>query len=389
MKLVTGVALCVSGFIPLGVASAQQASCSSPDSVASLGAIVGRVMEAETQIPLGFAQVRLRVQGVEAPFEGRSDRAGYFQFCSVPSGTITLTAQIGQFGTFEGPLALGPGQTLTLTMGLTSAPPGGDSGTLTGIVVSSESGEPVEGATILLPILGQTAVSNALGRFTFPSLAPGMVDLQVNRLGYAEAAGRVEIEVGKSIQTRVTLSTEPIALEPITVTATRRRVDLPGLEEFERRYNSGWGRFILEEDIQQRAPLRLTEMLFEAGVGVRSNGEAIYMTRTGCGPLVYLDGIKLTTMSRGGGDLDERQRRALDRLRESGNSPFRSMVAHGDPDLSPEHEAAWAVNLVHPADVAAVEVYRGPAETPGQYIDSNSRCGVILIWTRRGNISGG
>ena len=33
-------------------------------------------------------------------------------------------------------------------------------------------------------------------------------------------------------------------------------------------------------------------------------------------------------------------------------------------------------------DMDQVEMYRGPAEIPVQYNDSNSQCGVILIWTR-------
>lgn len=59
-----------------------------------------------------------------------------------------------------------------------------------------------------------------------------------------------------------------------------------------------------------------------------------------------------------------------------------------DPSGSPTAEAADAVNLIHPSEVKAVEIYRGPSEIPGQYLDSNARCGIILIWTRRGDISG-
>jgi len=42
------------------------------------------------------------------------------------------------------------------------------------------------------------------------------------------------------------------------------------------------------------------------------------------------------------------------------------------------------LGLVHPAGLFAIEICQGPAETPSQYIDSNPRCGVILLWTHRG-----
>jgi hypothetical protein len=96
--------------------------------------------------------------------------------------------------------------------------------------------------------------------------------------------------------------------------------------------------------------------------------------------LVYLDDILMTKMSRGGS------------FHASGGAMVRgeipSPLGFPTPGAGPTYEAADAVNLVHPMDVVAIEVYRGAAETPGQYIDSNSRCGVILIWTRRGRIGG-
>ena len=42
------------------------------------------------------------------------------------------------------------------------------------------------------------------------------------------------------------------------------------------------------------------------------------------------------------------------------------------------------INEILGSEVIAVEVYRGPSETPAEFLDSGSRCGVIVIWTRRG-----
>jgi hypothetical protein len=40
--------------------------------------------------------------------------------------------------------------------------------------------------------------------------------------------------------------------------------------------------------------------------------------------------------------------------------------------------------LITPDQVQAIEIFRGPSETPAQWRDSNSACGVILIWSRAG-----
>jgi hypothetical protein len=217
--------------------------------LAGLGAVYGTVVDAENGVPLGFAQIQIRVLGVEAPFEARSNTSGQFRVCSLPSGNFTVSGQLADLGVFDGPLSLDPGQTLVLTLSLAPPAEGGDTGTIAGTVVEAGTNEPIEGATVLLPSAGQTAITNALGRFTFPSLLTGVVNLQVDRLGYAATTGQVEVEPGKATQMRVVLSTEPIAMDPITVTAVRRRVQLPDLEGFERRYNAGFGYFILEDEI--------------------------------------------------------------------------------------------------------------------------------------------
>ena len=42
------------------------------------------------------------------------------------------------------------------------------------------------------------------------------------------------------------------------------------------------------------------------------------------------------------------------------------------------------INEILASGVTAVEIYRGPAETPVEFLGGSSRCGVIVIWTRRG-----
>jgi hypothetical protein len=39
------------------------------------------------------------------------------------------------------------------------------------------------------------------------------------------------------------------------------------------------------------------------------------------------------------------------------------------------------INLIHPSDIGAIEVYRAGQPAPVQY---DSRCGVIDIWSRQG-----
>lgn len=350
--------------------SGQLLPCPQPDSTDSWGILRGRVMDAESGIPL-VAEVRVSVLDEARELRARANGSGEFQFCSVPAGIFTISATFAQFSDYQGPLGLGPGETVNLNLGLTQLVREDDAGTLTGIIVDEGSDEPIEGATVFLEDLRRMATTNALGRFTIPSLPPGTVAMEVTRLGYAETHGTVAIRSSRTTDTRIAMATEAIAMEPIVVVGTRQRMDLPGMDDFEMRFNSGWGKFVLAEEIEARMPLRLSHMLQETGVETISNGRFLVMRRTGCAPMVYLDDVKLTHLARGGGGGDRR----------GGSSGMRYWA---NPDASPEEEAAWAVNLVQPSDVWAVEVYRGPAEVPAQYLDSNSRCGVILIWTKRG-----
>lgn len=350
---------------------AQEASCPPADAAAGMAVVMGTVVDVVSGAAVAAAQVELRRPRFEAPLRTQSDRDGRFLFCSVPAGEFVVSAREDERRGAVGPVSVEPGATLEVVVEVWSAT--GASGTLGGEIVDAETEKPVEGASVFLPQFGQSSVSNQLGRFVFPSLPPGKVALEVRRLGYADARGAVEIEVGRTTETRVSLAVEAIGLEPIVVTGVRRRIQLPGLEDFERRYFSGWGEFVLEEEIRLRNPSKLSQMLPETGVEVLGNGMQVIIKRTGCAPMVYIDDVKMTHLPRGGGP-QRPQRFERNSL----------LYPWPDPERDPAQEAADAVNRIHPSEILAVEVYRGSAETPGQYLDSDSRCGVILIWTKRG-----
>jgi hypothetical protein len=41
-------------------------------------------------------------------------------------------------------------------------------------------------------------------------------------------------------------------------------------------------------------------------------------------------------------------------------------------------------NMVQPQDIEGIEIYRGPSEIPGRWMGMRSACGLIVIWTKRG-----
>jgi outer membrane cobalamin receptor len=219
----------------------------------------------------------------------------------------------------------------------------------------------MEGAEVTLRRDGDVRISGSDGAFEFVGVRAGTIDITVSLLGFAEAKGGVVLGGGQTLELEVRLSPEPIELEPIVVQAARLAIGGGILEDVRRRAEGGWGTVLLREELElpRRTASRTTDIL-QQQVGVHVHGQTettrtLYLRTPGCGPLVYVDGIKLTHEPRG-----------------------------SDPMGKTAPEAARAANLVHPMDIEALEIYRGPGQTPGEFLDSNAQCGVILIWTRRG-----
>lgn len=230
-------------------------------------------------------------------------------------------------------------------------------GALTGQVLG-DSAIPLAQARVRVIGATTVAVSGADGRFSFGHIPAGNQMLEIRRLGYVAFTQWVKIVPGETLNLQVTLDLVPVALQPVEVKGEAAL--WPAMEGFEERRARAGGHFFDRTEIARMQPRLFTDVLRRVpGVQVQpSNGafggnEMVRMTRTvgvsglsPCPVLFYLNGMPL-------------------------------QVAR---DMSINQ-------YVTPEDVIAIEVYSGSSQIPPEFLSNqlNSRCGVIVIWTRIGD----
>lgn len=164
-----------------------------------------------------------------------------------------------------------------------------------------------------------------------------------------------------------TLAGEPPAplyeIEGVTAEAraAQRRSTIPWINDFYRRAELGRGQFIMREEIEQRRPRELWQLLqglSSLDVVHATGGPMLLNRRTNCAPAVYLDGVVI-----GGGD--------------AGGQLYGGSVGGGDAKMYVDLLTSGLASSLE-----GIEFYRGPGETPLEYQGARAQCGVLLLWTR-------
>ena len=147
-------------------------------------------------------------------------------------------------------------------------------------------------------------------------------------------------------------------MPPIIVRVRPRRYygDMVSLQE---RIDRGVGYIATREKIEERQPVNLADMLRAIpGVDVVQSGSTLTgtfdirmrnaqnMLGETCPPAVWVDGVKW-------------------------------------------RDVRSAYTDISGMELEVVEVYNGPAQVPGEFLDSDASCGAIIVWTRRGRMFGG
>lgn len=272
-----------------------------------------------------------------------TDTNGFFAFCGVPaSRQVELIAHLR---VLSRPVFLDvePGMLHVQPIHVPLSDPE-NPGLLVGRVVDAESRKPVVGAAVELEEEGLRTVTNTHGYFSFGQQPWGAYRLKVSNLGYADLEVPVRVAGDFTQVAEIKLAQSAVELEGITVTVQPSFVyrDMEGLI---RRMGVGFGTFLTRETMERRPNARVTDLLREVpGVQVNTRGFQTSLEVRGevCMPNVFVDGI-----------------------------PRKWIPEEG-------------LDFFYSSDIEAVEVYKGWAEVPGEFVMPGQirPCMAIAIWTR-------
>lgn len=363
-------------FVELAVPSARTISyalCPDTSLTNGRGLVAGTVRDAANDEPLDSVRVVLMWTGmsvgntsvtkVPRAVSVLTDERGSYHACGVPigarvtaqartktqrSGWIEVTVPDGGIGMRNFLIGTRPPRSVAARQasdtGARSTAPLGTA-VLTGTVTAT-TGQPLEGAQILLLGTNLGGRTDQSGNFRLGGLPGGTQSIEIRQIGYAPRRYAVDLAPDKISKIDAVLEERAVVLEAVEV-AGKKGSGIPG---FDRRKKSGFGTYITREDIEKRGAINTSD-LFRTIPGVQvlwnGTGYTVQMTRasTGYCPVqYYIDGAPF--LSTGGDDMDQ---------------------------------------IVQPQDIQAIEVYKGPTETPAEFQGGGSAaCGTIVIWTRRG-----
>jgi hypothetical protein len=285
-----------------------------------------------------------------------TDARGRFVLCGVPrDGEFALWASSGRQRTGEvtqdlsgrllggRSLYVGPAETDSLTTADTTPAP---AGTVVGRVQSPE-GTPIADARVEVRGTGVATQTTESGSFELTGAPLGTRVLEVAALGFLLRRPIVDVRPSAPARIELTLTPAPQVLPAIGVVAKRGKAS-----SFEQRRNHAAGYFLTADDLERRG-VRRFEQLFYAVPGFRVvpvgiGGSAVYSNRSSslfgepCSPEIYVNGWRWPVS-----------------------------LASGEP------VGIWV------EDIAAVEIYSGPASVPAEFGGGQSRCGAIVVWERR------
>lgn len=212
--------------------------------------------------------------------------------------------------------------------------------TITGRVVSAETGEPLGGVEVRLEGTPHGAVTADNGLFRMENLPAGQYLLTMEYVGAKSREFQVALGMREKINVAFDLGMKVIPVPDIEVTVNDN-IPVGKLYSFHRRAETSPGYFITREDIENRHTSRTTDILRQVpGLDIgprRLGGTSVTMSRRkGCVPDYFVDGARAPRF-----DVDNLQ----------------------------------------PVDIAGIEVYRGNSEVPAEFKHAD-RCGVIVLWTR-------
>ena len=213
-----------------------------------------------------------------------------------------------------------------------------------GGTIGDSAGMGIADVHISVPGLPVFGISAANGTFRVTNVAVGSRLVVARRIGFLPETVTVTVVVGRTADGSMRLEATPQHVAPVLVTAVRSQYTgrLRGFQE--RRDRGTGGHFFTPEQIAQRRPRVVTDLIRTlpgARVIMQGGTRVVTFRDLRCLPLVWVDGAPATT-------------------------------GYLDPDL------------FTPSSLAGIEVYYGASTIPSelQWVRNRASCGVIAIWTK-------
>lgn len=221
---------------------------------------------------------------------------------------------------------------------------------LVGVVASAETGKVIDGARVSIPELDLSFTSDAEGRFELRRMPPGTYRVRIQYLGYSTNESPVPVKPGRRTRVVFLLNRDVLEVADIEVQVRRTDRSEPRSAFRERMREGRFGVFITREDILEREPENMSDMLREipdVRVSPVEWGQATVFFRDGtgslCKPTLFVD---------------------------------------GNP------APGFALDNLAPDAVEGIELYRRPSEMPVQFKGVGpADCGVLVVWSQTGEVT--
>jgi protocatechuate 3,4-dioxygenase beta subunit len=306
--------------------------------------------------------------------EGKTSTDGAYRLCGVPANTtMTVTAMAANAASEPRTLRTA---TRIVRADLVVSRAMSTTAAFTGRVLVDSLNTPIEGAEIYFPELSKAERSLATGEFQVSDIPAGPQHVVIRRIGYGGVDTTLTFEANTALDRQIFLSPATV-LDSVIVSD---KMTDRALADFEFNRRLGIGHFLDRAELEKLRDVRLSRvvaqwpgirMLFGTGgrawiTGTRKApppcppvsaacfesagwywpepSEAQLGVKAACYAQVYVDGV---------------------------------LMNHGHPTRP------YEVNELYTEQIEALEWYAGPSETPGQYANLNSDCGVLVVHTRR------
>lgn len=236
--------------------------------------------------------------------------------------------------------------------------PSGAQVTVAGVILSESSR--VSGAELQVKGTNIRAISDSNGAFRLSGMEAGDVVLQVRRVGFIAQDFHMTLAAGRSRRVMLELPRVPQALPDVTIPGAfekpARYANTSKYDEFFARKANGIGTFITREEIDSKFKARTEELLQTIpGVLIRQHGTQWYVQFQRCG------GARIP------GSINR------------GRAPSDRIIVFIDGAYAPE--GTDQLGELNPAQIEAIEVYKGPSELPADA--RGQACGAIYVWLRQ------